>query len=55
MIVMVVDEINGNRSFYSGVKTIRYGRAYNSIVFYDGKVINFHNMIYSVYCSDMEE
>lgn len=55
MDIMIIDEISGSTSFYSGVKVIRYGRGYNSIVFNDGKIINFHNMIYSIYCIREEE
>ena len=49
MVITIIDEISGNTSFYSGVKAIRYGYAYNSIVFNDGKIMNFHNVIYSIY------
>lgn len=55
MVITIIDEISGNISFYSGVKAIRYGNSYNSIVFDDGKIINFHNMIYSIYCIGEEE
>ena len=55
MVIAIIDEISGNTSFYPGVKAIRYGYAYNSIVFDDGKIMNFHNMIYSIYCIGEEE
>lgn len=55
MVITIIDEISGNTSFYSGVKTIRYGKSYNSVVFEDGKIINFHNMIYNIYCIEEEE
>ena len=56
MTVRIIDHINGDIRFYSGIKTIRYRRAYNSLVFYDGKIINFHNLIYTIdYYDDGDE
>jgi len=43
MTVRIIDHINGDVRFYSNVKTIRYRGAYYSLVFYDGKIINFHS------------
>lgn len=56
MTVRIIDHISGNVRFYSGVKTIRYNnRAYYSLVFYDGKIINFHNLIYTIDYYDDEK
>lgn len=55
MTVRIIDHINGDIRFYSNVKTIRYRRAYNSLVFYDGKIINFHNLIYTIDYYDDEK
>ena len=56
MTVRIIDHINGNVRLYSGIKTIRYRGAYYSLVFYDGKIINFHNLIYTIdYYDDGDE
>ena len=48
MTVRIIDHINGDIRFYYGIKTIRYRGAYYSLVFYDGKIINFNNLIYAI-------
>lgn len=56
MTVRIIDHISGDVRFYSNVKTIRYRRAYYSLIFYDGKIINFHNLIYTIdYYDDGDE
>lgn len=56
MTVRIIDHISGDIRFYSGIKTIRYRGAYYSLVFYDGKIINFHNLIYTIdYYDDYDE
>ena len=56
MTVRIIDHINGDVRFYSNVKTIRYRRNYYSLIFYDGKIINFHNLIYTIdYYDDGDE
>lgn len=56
MTVRIIDHVNGDIRFYFNVKTIRYRGAYYSLVFYDGKIINFHNLIYTIdYYDDYDD
>lgn len=52
MVVYVCDNISGMISIYANVKTIRYGYAFDSLIFKDGSVLNFHNMIYDINIAD---
>ena len=55
MVVYVCDNISEMISIYVNVKTIRYGYAFDSLIFKDGSVLNFHNMIYDINIADWKD